>query len=583
MADPPHTDVLFAPGRIGSVEIPNRIVMPPMTTRAADAEGFVTEDSIAYYRARARGGVGLIIVEMASPEMCGRHRHHELGIYKDEFISGLTRLVETIHAAGSKASIQLGHGGGHTRIDICGEQPIAPSAIPHPVYEITFETIVPEEMSQARIRQTIAAYAAAAARARHAGFDCVEIHAAHGYLISQFLTPFENRRTDEYGGSLRNRARFGFEILDAVKRSVPGMPVIFRLSVDDYFPEGMTYEEGRQVALWAAEAGADALHITAGHYRSLPSAARQIPPMALPDATFLGYAADIKKNVKIPVIAVGRLGDPATARDAIASGKADFIALGRTLIADPQWPEKVRRGETPRRCLACNTCVNEMRGGAKLGCIVNGMAGKERRFEGAEPPRGERIAVIGAGPAGLTYASLVADENTVTIFERDATAGGAFRYTGKVPLFQEVEADEESFRLYIEGMVQACERRGVTFRYHFDVRAAPSPLAGFDRIVIATGARYRFGIGGLLMTLIDAGAARWPAIRDIASSSKFRNWFYYKLRRATGGDVRSLLSPDQKLCVIGDAARPGKSKEATSSAFEAALLHASEPRPTAAP
>jgi 2,4-dienoyl-CoA reductase-like NADH-dependent reductase (Old Yellow Enzyme family) len=578
-----QTDVLFAPGRIGAVEISNRIVMPPMTTRAADAEGFVTEDLIAYYRARAKGGVGLITVEMASPERCGRHRHHELGIYKDEFIAGLTRLVETIHAAGSKASIQLGHGGGHTRIDICGEQPIAPSAIPHQVYEITLETIVPDEMSLARIRQTIAAFAAAAGRARQSGFDCVEIHAAHGYLISQFLTPFENRRTDEYGGSLRNRARFGLEILDAVKRSVPDMPVIFRLSVDDYFPGGMPYEEGRQVALWAAEAGADALHIAAGHYRSLPSAARQIPPMALPDATFLRYAADIKKNVNIPVIAVGRLGDPATARHAITSGKADFIALGRTLIADPQWPEKVRRGEAPRRCLACNTCVNEMRGGAKLGCVVNSMAGNERRFEGAKPPHGERIAVIGAGPAGLTYASLVADENKVTIFERDATAGGAFRYTGKVPLFQEVEADERSFRLYIEHMVQACERRGVTFRYHIDVRAAPSLLVGFDRIVIATGARYPLGIGGLLMMLIDAGIARWPAIRGIASSSKFRDWFYYKLRRATGGDIRALLSPDQKLCVIGDAVRPGKSKEAIRAAFEAALLDAAAPRPTAAP
>src|SRR5215468_4004474 len=251
-------NILLTPAHIGSVQIRNRIVMPPMTTRTADEEGYVTEDTLAYYLARALGGVGLITVEMASPEKAGRHRRHEVGIYDDRFIPGLTRLVEQIHRAGAKASIQLGHGGGHTRIDICGETPIAPSAIPHPVYETTFETIIPEEMTKARIATTIAAHAAAAVRARKAGFDCVEIHAAHGYLISQFHAPFENRRTDAYGGSLENRARFGLEVLRAVKAAV-AIPVIFRISVDDYFPEGMPEAEGIQVAVWAAQAGADAL------------------------------------------------------------------------------------------------------------------------------------------------------------------------------------------------------------------------------------------------------------------------------------------------------------------------------------
>src|SRR5207244_3107248 len=195
-------NILLTPARIGEVEIHNRIVLPPMTTRTADAEGFVTDDTIAYYRARVEGGVGLITVEMASPEKAGRHRHCELGIYDDRFLPGLARLVEAIHRGGAKASIQLGHGGGHTRKDICGEHPIAPSAIPHPVYETTLETIIPEEMTKARIEAVIAAHAAADARARKAGFDCVEIHDAHGYLISQFHAPFENRRTDTYGGGL---------------------------------------------------------------------------------------------------------------------------------------------------------------------------------------------------------------------------------------------------------------------------------------------------------------------------------------------------------------------------------------------
>src|ERR1051326_5667029 len=200
---------------------------PAARTRGADAEGFVTDDTLAYYQARVNGGVGLITVEMASPEKAGRHRHHELGIYDDRFLPGLAKLVDMIHRGGVKASIQLGHGGGHTRRDICGEAPIAPSAIPHPVFEVTFETIVPEEMTTARIAQTKAAFVEAAQRAQRAGFDCVEIHAAHGYLISQFHNAFENRRRDEYGGSLQNRARFGLEILRAVKAAVPGMAVIY--------------------------------------------------------------------------------------------------------------------------------------------------------------------------------------------------------------------------------------------------------------------------------------------------------------------------------------------------------------------
>src|SRR5258708_23996005 len=420
-------NILLPPARIGPAEIPNRIVMPPMTTRGSDEEGNVTNQTIAYYMARVRGGVGLITVETASPEKAGRHRRRELGIYDDRFLPGLTRLVGEIHRGGAKASIQLGHGGGHTRVDICGETPIAPSAIPHPVYETTFETIIPEAMTKARIAQTIAAHVAAAQRAQQAGFDCVEVHGAHGYLISQFHAPFENRRSDDYGGSLENRARFGLDVLRAVKAAVPSLGVIYRLSVEGFFPGGLPFAEGRQIALSAAQAGADAPHVTAGHYRSLPSAQVVLPPMKMPDGPFVDYAAAVKKEVNVPVIAVGRLGDPALAESAVASRKADFIALGRTLIADPQWVDKVARGEPIRRCLACNTCINEMRGGARIGCVVNGAAGRETLFADAKPPRGERIAVIGAGPARVAYASLVAAGHEGTGFEKDARGCGAFR------------------------------------------------------------------------------------------------------------------------------------------------------------
>ncbi len=565
-------NILLTPARIGPVEIPNRIVMPPMTTRTADEEGYVTDDTIAYYMARARGGVGLITVEMASPEKAGRHRRREVGIYDDRFLPGLTRLVDQIHRAGSKASIQLGHGGGHTRADICGETPIAPSAIPHPVYETTFETIVPEEMTKARIERTIAAHAAAALRAQKAGFDCVEIHAAHGYLISQFHAPFENRRRDEYGGSLENRARFGLDVLRAVKAAVHGMPVIYRLSVEDYFPGGLPYNEGRLIAVWAAEAGADALHVTAGHYRSLPSAQIVLPPMTFPDATFVHLAAGVKQAVRVPVIAVGRLGDPLTAAEAVAAGTADFIALGRTLIADPQWVEKLRRDEPIRRCLACNTCINEMRGGARIGCVVNGAAGRETTFANPKPPRGERIAVIGAGPAGLTYASLVGEGNDVTVFEKDDRPGGAFRYAGKAPLFQEVAASEQSFERYVADLFAACIRKRVKFRFATNVTGQPGLLAPFDRIVIATGAQYRYGLGPIVTELLNQGVGRWPGISQLLSLPALRDWFYYQARQGTAERFMQLAKPGQSVVAIGDAVQAGKSKQAITSAFEAALL-----------
>jgi len=260
--------------------VSNRTVLPSMTTRLSDRDGYVTEDTLAYYQARAEGGVGLVTVEMASPERAGRHRFHELGIYHDQFVPGLRRLTDVIHEAGATASIQLGHGGSRARSAVSGQTPIAPSAVLTPVFEVEAEQVVPQAMTSERIDQTVAAFVSAAARAQQAGFDVVELHGAHGYLISQFLSPKENVRTDEYGGSLENRARFGLRVLHEIKTALPGLPVIFRIGVEDFFPGGLTAAEGVQVGQWAERDGADAISVTAGHYRSLPAAERMIPPMA---------------------------------------------------------------------------------------------------------------------------------------------------------------------------------------------------------------------------------------------------------------------------------------------------------------
>ena len=321
---------LFEPGRIGPVELKNRIVMPPMTTRLADAGGRVTDATLAYYKARALGGAALVTVEMASVEQAGKHRAYELGIRDDSFLPGLERLARAIQEGGAKASIQIGHAGGHTRADISGAAPVAPSALPHYVFEVTGETIVPEAMTQERINEVVNAFAAAARRARQAGFDCVELHGAHGYLLSQFLCPAENKRVDEYGGSLRNRARFALEVLQAVRRAVPGMALIYRMSADDMFDGGLTRDEGLQLAVWVQEAGADALHVSAGHYLSKPSPDIISAPMAYPDAPLLAYAEAVKAAATMPVIAVGRLGVPSLAMAVIDEGRLREMLDGGT-------------------------------------------------------------------------------------------------------------------------------------------------------------------------------------------------------------------------------------------------------------
>lgn len=573
-AEDTGTPRLFTPGRIGGVEIRNRVIMPAMTTRAADADGFVTEQTIAYFAARAAGGVGLVTVEMASPEKVGKHRHHELGLHDECYLPGLTRLVAAIHAEGAKAAIQLGHAGGHTRIDVSGEPPIAPSAIPHVVQEGTTETIVPLEMSPARIEESILAYATSAERAARAGFDVVEVHAAHGYLISQFLCPAENLRTDAYGGSVENRARFGCRVIAAIKRLRPGLAVVFRFNGDDYFPGGLTRADAIAVARLAEAAGADAIHVSAGHYRSLPSAAVMIPPMVYEEGVFLPFAAAVKAVVRVPIVTVGRLGRPELAVAAVESGQADFVALGRPLLADPDWVAKARAGRAMRTCLSCNTCVDTMRSGSRTHCLVNPVTGRELAFgdqatRAARLPRGKRIAVIGAGPAGLSYAALVGPGNDVTVFERDTVPGGSFRLAGLAPTFQGVEAVPESFARYVEMLERECREAGIAFVYGEDVTAKPSRLRAFDHVVVAAGARYRWGLGPLIRGFLRSGLAQAKPFRAVAASERVRHWLYH-VARTPAGPAIALRIGHRSVELIGDARAAGKSDAAIRSAYEAA-------------
>jgi dimethylglycine catabolism A len=566
---------LFSPTSIGGVPIRNRVVLAPMTTRLADGDGRTTPELLAYYRARVRGGVGLITVEMASPERAGKHRSGELGIYDDVFLPDLRRLVSGLRAEAPdvRLSIQLGHAGSRAPGAVSGRTPVAPSAIPTSVFEVVQETQTPEAMTADRIEEAVTAFVAAARRARDAGFDLVELHAAHGYLISQFLTEFENRRTDAYGGTLANRARFGLDIVRRIKAELPGLPVIFRVGVEDFFEGGMSLPDGVEVARWAAEAGADAISVTAGHYRSLPNAERMIPPMIYPEGAFLDYAAAVKKVVDVPVIGVGRLGDPLTAARAVDDGRADLIALARPLLADPEWVNKARAGIPVRRCISCNHCVNHMRSGAQISCVVNARTGRELEFDGSAPRKGERVVVIGAGPAGLSYASLVADDNQVVVLERADRAGGAFHLAGQAPRFNDVRADAAVLDAYISELVRDCEQKGVRFYYGSDAVTERAQLQEADRVVVATGARYRTGLNRIVPRVLGSGLLRSRIGDRVFRAPRLREALYYRLRVANGAQVAAKCGLDPaKTVVIGDAASAGRAREAVASAFRAALL-----------
>jgi dimethylglycine catabolism A len=564
---------LFSPIAIGGVEIPNRIVLSAMTTRLADEQGHVTEDLLAYYRARAEGGVGLLTVEMSSPEPAGRHRFRELLTCDDAAMPGLRRIVAAVRGAGTGArlSIQLGHAGSRAPSRVSGERAIAPSAIPTALYEVESETNFPVEMDEDRIEETIDAFVAAARRVCRAGFDMVELHGAHGYLISQFLTPFENRRTDRWGGSLRNRARFGLEIIRRIKEELPRFPVIVRVGLDDFFSGGLSVSDGAQVAQWAADAGADAISVTAGHYRSEPSGERMIPPMRYGMGTFADLAEKVRRSIKVPVIGVGRLGDPLLAEKVVRSGQMDLVALGRPLLADSAWAQNAREGRPVRRCLACNHCVDTMRAGDRISCVVNPVTGREREFASGARPDGELIYVIGAGPAGLSYASLVAAHNKVVLLDREPRPGGALRYAALAPRFNNVEASEPSLLAYIDELERACREQGVTMRLGTDASSHAVSLRQADRIIVATGASYRYGLGRLIRWMLRAGLARRGLTAGVAGSDRVRLWLYYRARYATGAGIGRRLGLDPgKVTFIGDAADPGKVADATRQAFEAA-------------
>jgi 2,4-dienoyl-CoA reductase-like NADH-dependent reductase (Old Yellow Enzyme family)/thioredoxin reductase len=471
--------LLFSPKLIGNIMIKNRILMAPIDTNLADESGKVTDDLVRFYERRAAGGPGMIIVENTQVDYPrGKNTRRQLSIHDDEKIPGLARVAESIRTAGCVPAIQLHHAGRETTLEITGGiLPVAPSPLPcgH------LKTPV-RELSRPEIEELIQAFIHAAERAKQAGFELIEIHGAHGYLVGGFFSPHTNRRTDEYGGSLDGRMRFATQIMRGIKRSL-GMdfPVSFRFSADEFVSGGIDLEEGIRIAQRLENEGVDVLHVSAGIYESLPTL---LEPMSYPQGWRAYLASEVKKLVHIPVIAVGVIREPSFAENLLSEEKCDFVAVGRGLLSDPDWPKKAWEGRVReiRRCIGCNTgCLSERLSKA-IRCSINPETGREKSFPASKRRVEERkVVVVGAGPAGLEAARTAAINGcSVTVFEEKETIGGQLQLAAVPP-------GKEKIRWLIEYYENEMMRLGIDLRMGQPAGVDSVLRMGPNAVLIATG------------------------------------------------------------------------------------------------
>jgi len=489
---------LLAPGRIGTLETRNRIVVAAMGVSLSEADGTVGERLIAYHEEQARGGAGLItsgVMGVAWP--VGAVQPNQTAISDDRFIPGLQALTERVHRHGAKIAAQLHHGGlvaGYSA-DAFGEPLWAPCAPPVLTGDFT-DYFLPEELAgfsgkppqlkileQADIDQVVRWFAAAAARVVKAGFDGIELHAGHGYLLSSFLSPKTNTRTDNYGGPLENRARLLLEVIAAVRAEIgPDFPLWCKLDSREFGKEGgITVEHAIATARLVEGAGADAITVSSYHNTSIAKlhTGSNIPHEP---ETNIPAAAAIKAAVGIPVLASGRV-EPAAADAQIGAGTYDFIGMGRKILADPALPNKLAAGQEAaiRPCIYCYTCVSAAYVREPVRCAVNPETGFEFERPSASSAGGKRIAVIGGGPAGIEAACrLAASGHRVTLLEKSKLLGGTLRFAALAYPANERLLNWLQARLATSGV---------------DVRlgteASPALLRSLapDAVIVATGAR----------------------------------------------------------------------------------------------
>lgn len=472
---------LFSPIKINQLEIKNRIVKAPQSTGMSNMDGTVSERLIRHYRELAKGGTGLVIVEYAYvDDIASKSAHCQLGISNKEHIPGLGWLADVIKDYGAVAGIQIEHCG---RQKFLGTHPMkSASQIPWPKIYDTYGT-VPDAMTIPEIEAVVEAFGEAAERAVLAGFQLIEIHGAHGYLITNFLSPHTNKRNDFYGGSLENRMRILVQIVNNIRSRIGyDFPLTVRLSGTDYEPDGLTIEDTIQICKKMEEIGIDAIHVSGGDHHTM---IHQVTPMALPVCHNTWAAERIKKEVSIPVIASGSITLPEYAEEIIRTGKGDMVGLGRPLWADQYWPAKAEADhpEDIRPCIRCNEGCLERTFFLyrSVTCALNPTIGREGELDIVPAPRSKKVAIVGGGPAGMEAARVCKLRgHEVTLFEKRKLGG--FLHEASVPDFK------SDIRPFLKYQVTQIEKLGIKV---VEEEATLETLTGkgFDTIILAVGAK----------------------------------------------------------------------------------------------
>jgi 2,4-dienoyl-CoA reductase-like NADH-dependent reductase (Old Yellow Enzyme family)/thioredoxin reductase len=441
-------------------------------------DGSISEATVEHYRRRAAGGPAMVIMEACAVSPEGVVAPHQAVIYDDRFVEGLSKIARAMKEEGAVPAIQIHHGGRQTSVKVIHRKPLAPSPLPCPSIRGEVEPLTIEG-----IQQLVKKFGDAAQRACQAGFDLIEIHGAHGYLVNQFLSKFSNIRDDQYGGDIAGRTRFAAEIVTAVRLRVGAeFPISFKISAEEYVAGGLTTAESIEILKILVAAGIDVIQVSAGNDVT-PEWICQ--PMFMEKACLVESARQIKKALDVPVMAVGRINDPLVANEIIARDRADLVCIGRGLLADPEMPNKAREGRLDeiRTCIACNTCMQSIFKRGRIECLVNPMLGREKEMAFIPTTNPKKVMVIGGGPGGLNVAWVAAKRgHAVHVYEKRSELGGQL-IPGSRP------GHKAELRSLIRFQKKQAALHGVQCHLNHEVDVKDIQSIQPDVVVLATGSR----------------------------------------------------------------------------------------------